>query len=458
MLTYTDIQRLASEGEGKSIEFKETTGQLDRGMETLCAFLNGNGGTLLFGITDNGKIIGQDISDKTRRDIADALLKFEPIPELSTSFVRTQQANRYTIAIEVKGQQYARPFMYKGRAYHRIDSVTSVMSQMAYNDLLSQRDDIRHRWESLPSNLSIDDLSTDEIVKTIRIGINSGRIPESVDTSDTISLLRKLNLLENSSIKNAAAVLFAKDMSCLPQCTLRMARFRGIDKNEFIDNQRLSGNIFQLVDAAISFFFKHLSDDLQIPINALRECCINAFCHRQYSSPGGSVGIAVFDNRVEIENTGTFPSEIDIDNLNSEYASCPSNPLIANVLYIRKYLESWGRGIKLIINECVKSGLPTPKFICQNNFVRVILFTKQVGEQVSEQVRALVNIIGHNELTVKAIMEFLSLKSRRYVLDNYLHPAISGGWVNRLYPEQPNHPRQKYVLSDKAKKLIKQPL
>lgn len=75
MLTYTDIQRLASEGEGKSIEFKETTGQLDRGMETLCAFLNGNGGTLLFGITDNGKIIGQDISDKTRRDIADALIR-----------------------------------------------------------------------------------------------------------------------------------------------------------------------------------------------------------------------------------------------------------------------------------------------------------------------------------------------------------------------------------------------
>ena len=60
MLTYTDIQRLASEGEGKSIEFKETTRQLDRGMETLCAFLNGNGGTLLFGITDNGKIIVKD--------------------------------------------------------------------------------------------------------------------------------------------------------------------------------------------------------------------------------------------------------------------------------------------------------------------------------------------------------------------------------------------------------------
>ena len=345
MLTYTDIQRLASEGEGKSIEFKETTGQLDRGMETLCAFLNGNGGTLLFGITDNGKIIGQDISDKTRRDIADALLKFEPIPELSTSFVRTQQANRYAIAIEVKGQQYARPFMYKGRAYHRIDSVTSVMSQMAYNDLLSQRDDIRHRWESLPSNLSIDDLSTDEIVKTIRIGINSGRIPESVDTSDTISLLRKLNLLENSSIKNAAAVLFAKNMSCLPQCTLRMARFKRKSTKMNSLTTKDCQAIYSTCRCGYVFLFQTSITRWQNG-STRAVLMIYKFPSTHYGNaastlsaidntplPEGSFGIAVFDNRVEIENTGTFPSEIDIDNLNSEYA-CPSNPLIANVYYI----------------------------------------------------------------------------------------------------------------------------
>ena len=52
------------------VEFKETTGQLERGMETLCAFLNGTGGTVLFGVNDKGKIIGQEVCDKTKRDIA----------------------------------------------------------------------------------------------------------------------------------------------------------------------------------------------------------------------------------------------------------------------------------------------------------------------------------------------------------------------------------------------------
>ena len=57
------VKGLIAEKECGRVEFKETTGQLERGMETLCAFLNGKGGTVLFGVTDKGKIIGQDVSD-----------------------------------------------------------------------------------------------------------------------------------------------------------------------------------------------------------------------------------------------------------------------------------------------------------------------------------------------------------------------------------------------------------
>lgn len=63
------LNGLIAGAEGGTVEFKETTGQLERGMETLCAFLNGTGGTVLFGVTDKGKIIGQEVSDKTKRDI-----------------------------------------------------------------------------------------------------------------------------------------------------------------------------------------------------------------------------------------------------------------------------------------------------------------------------------------------------------------------------------------------------
>ena len=54
------MQYLTAGREGGEVEFKQTTGQLERGMETLCAFLNGAGGTVLFGVKDNGKIIGQE--------------------------------------------------------------------------------------------------------------------------------------------------------------------------------------------------------------------------------------------------------------------------------------------------------------------------------------------------------------------------------------------------------------
>lgn len=67
------LNGLIAGAEGETVEFKETTGQLERGMETLCAFLNGTGGTVLFGVTDKGKIIGQEVSDKTKRDIAETI-------------------------------------------------------------------------------------------------------------------------------------------------------------------------------------------------------------------------------------------------------------------------------------------------------------------------------------------------------------------------------------------------
>ena len=70
-----DIKNLIVQTENEQLEFKETTGQLERGMETLCAFLNGEGGTVLFGVTDKGKIIGQEVADVTNRCIAEGIIR-----------------------------------------------------------------------------------------------------------------------------------------------------------------------------------------------------------------------------------------------------------------------------------------------------------------------------------------------------------------------------------------------
>lgn len=353
------------------------------------------------------------------------------------------------------------------------------MPQVVYNDLLMARDGHKYRWEKFEDkDLSLKDLDENEILKTVRLGINAGRLPENTG-NEIPTILEKFGLMSNGVYNNAAMVLFTNpDTFGYTQCLLRLARFRGTDKTEFIDSQRIQGNIFLLFDAAMAFIFKHLSlsgkiegfereEQLTIPYMAIREGVINSLCHRCYREPGGSVGIAIYDDRVEIENPGTLPKGWDLDKLLSEHESQPQNPLIANVLYKRKVLESWGRGINLIMEECEKANLSKPEFKVSGNSVRLIFRYASINNPTSTtqvphnyhittaQVRALVDVVGDGVYSVKEIMEKLELKNRSYFSKEYLKPAMEGLLIEPIYPEQLNHPKQKYRITEKGKALLK---
>ena len=87
-MEYQEIEALIALKESKNLEFKESTGQLDRSMETLCAFLNGDGGIVLYGVKDNGNVVGQEVSDSTKRAIAEAINRIEPFVSLEINYVR----------------------------------------------------------------------------------------------------------------------------------------------------------------------------------------------------------------------------------------------------------------------------------------------------------------------------------------------------------------------------------
>lgn len=258
-MNYQDIERIAELEEGSNLEFKESTGQLDRSMETLCAFLNGDGGNILYGVKDNGKIIGQEVSDSTKRSIAEAVNRIEPFVELEIAYVPIPETNKYVICIHAECTRYMRPFTYKGRAYMRIESTTTFMPQERYNHLLMERGG-KYGWEAMiNSDLEISDLDENAILGAVREGIRNGRLPETTIREEIPVILKKFGLLHVGKLNNAAAVLFGKNLYGYPQCLVRMARFRGTTKEEFIDNQRAEGNIYELIDAAMAFFFKHLS-------------------------------------------------------------------------------------------------------------------------------------------------------------------------------------------------------
>ena len=176
-----------------------------------------------------------------------------------------------------------------------------------------------------------------------------------------------------------------------------------------------------------------------------------------------------------------------MEKLLSGHNSEPQNLIIANVLYKSEVLESWGRGISLMISECRRVGISDPEFHTDGNSVWVVFHRRAVGQHptatrqlpinsttATPQVeRVLVAIgentvatkeimsimglaIGENTVATKEIMSIMGLKDKSNFLELYLYPAIRQNLVEPLYPENPKHPRQKYRLTDKGKEFLKQ--
>lgn len=85
-------------------------------------------------------------------------------------------------------------------------------------------------------------------------------------------------------------------------------------------------------------------DKPALPVMAVREALINAICHRDYADRATDISLAVFDDRLEIWNSGTLPSQISIEDLRHKHDSVPRNKLIANAFYVRGLIEKWGSG------------------------------------------------------------------------------------------------------------------
>lgn len=367
------LKKLVAEGESQRLEFKTSTSDLRGAMETVCAFLNAAGGELLFGVGSDGRIRGQSISDNTLRELAAEIARIEPLANIDIQRIKISDTNE-VLALRTTGHPSA-PYTYNGRAFRRVTSTTKLMPQSEYHRRLLERDQSQQRWENqLADNYDLRDLDQKEIRRTVREGLDSGRIQSSITGAG--ETLRRLHLIRGHRPIQAAIVAFAKDVEpYYPQCCLRMARFKGIVKTEFLDQRQMSGHAFRLLEEALLFLRRHLpiagrfapgvmerQDEPLFPLLALREALVNAFCHRDYSVTGGAVSIAIFDNRLEIASTETLPYGLTVADLKTEHTSRPRNPLLAEVFYRRGLIERWGRGTQRLVELCVEAGHPEPEF------------------------------------------------------------------------------------------------
>ena len=145
--TLREVAAVVARGEGKTIEFKRSTAELREGLQTGCAFLNGGGGFLLFGVRPDGTVEGQHVSDKTVREIAQAMVQFEPPVPVDISVI-PGPVGREVLVLSFVAPSDSIPFTFEGRPYQRSGSTTRKMAQERYEGLLLERAHSRRRWEN----------------------------------------------------------------------------------------------------------------------------------------------------------------------------------------------------------------------------------------------------------------------------------------------------------------------
>jgi ATP-dependent DNA helicase RecG len=426
------IEELIRAGESETVEFKKTTAEQREAVCTVCGFSNNRGGHILIGVRKDGVVLGQEVSDKTIEQLSNEIQKIEP--NMYPNVERIPLANGKSLIHIVVQRGQLTPYNYKGIVYRRLGNTTIALNREGAEQLLLERLHGTMRWENEPLNgWAIEDFDEHAILKTLNRAIESGRKSDP-GTRNLMELLRGFGLVSRTNtISRAAAVLFGRLNRLevdLIQCKLKVARFKGVDRTEFIDNQQHVGNAFDLIDKAETFVKLHNPiagvvlpgkmervDKPRYSMVAVREALANAFCHRDYSIGGGHVSIAIYDDRMEIISSGSLHFGLTVDDLLRPHESLPWNPLIANVFFQHGLIETWGRGTLKMVEASKQSGLPEPTFSIHSNSVIVrfdnppeILVPKAESESLEDR---LLTIIGTADfgLPLRDIMDGLSDKS-----------------------------------------------
>ena len=213
--------------------------------------------------------------------------------------------------------------------------------------------------------------------------------PLTVDTPMK-ELLVHLDLIDdNDRIANAAILLFGKKpQKYFIPSEVKCVQFYGdVVRKPMPAYQIYRGDVFELVDQATAFVMSRVDNWVgtrdegetasvptrpELPIDAVKEAIVNAVCHRDYTS-NASVQVMLFRNRLEIWNPGQLPYGLTVQKLQGPHKSLPANPLIADPMYWKGYIEKVGTGTEDIIEKCRDYGLKTPEFFQEEDF-RVVIW------------------------------------------------------------------------------------
>lgn len=368
------IESLVAAGEGAQLAFFRERLRVDDLAETLVAFANAAGGTILVGVGGKKpKIEGLADPISAREAALEAAQSCTPslilpLPNL------IQVGNLQILSITVP-PGLSNVYSLHGKYVQRQGVANQPLTPDRLRSLLSERGELS--WERIvPSDVSLSDFDKPRVEAYIkRLGP-----PASDDPAGFLfrrgCLVRSSNLSPAYRPTNAGLLLFGSDLAAggtrlFPQAEITLVHYRGVSVADEFEREDVRDTLPEAVRRAERWLSEHMrkgsrmvglerQDWTQFPPAAVREAVVNAVAHRDYTIRGEGIRISLFADRLECYSPGRLPGHVTLDNLVEERFS--RNETLVQVLADWGLIERLGYGIDRMLKQMRDAGLPPPRF------------------------------------------------------------------------------------------------
>ncbi len=403
--------------ETRTLEYKsEITNSF---LKTVSAFSNFCTGKIMFGIADDGKIVGVDNPDQKCLDIENKINDaITPKPDYLLSINRQNNV----ITLDVSEGQY-KPYLYKGKAYRRSDTASIEVDQVELKRLTLEGNNLY--FESLPNDDNDMTFSKLEEKLIDQLGITE----VNDDTLRTLGFYTK-----DGRLNNAASLL--SDNNVFPG--IDIARF-GKSIDEILDRESfIHMSVITQYDNAVMTYRRYYQYEQikgakretieKIPEKAFREVVANALVHRTWDV-NANIRISMFEDRIEVSSPGGLPSGISEEEYLNGSISMLRNPVLGNVFFRLHYIEMFGTGIKRIV-DAYKNCQIKPCFEIKDNSITVILPTLTATADVTSNGNKVLDLLGGGiRYSSSEIAEKLGWSKDKAVRE--LNVLVEAGYVTK---------------------------
>ncbi|WP_211192401.1 helix-turn-helix domain-containing protein [Actinoplanes sp. TBRC 11911] len=441
--------------EGKTLEFKRDVSSPRGVLKTIVAFANTAGGIIVIGVEDGTRNVRGvpdplDLEERIANLISDQISP-RLVPELEIVPWR----GTHVVAMQIFPSPTRPHFLERegltDGVYVRVGSTNRLADTELIEELRRYARGEAYDEQPLPelNSEAVDFRAASESFAPVR----TLRRPD-------LETLRLVTAHQGRMVPTVGGILlFGRDRERhFPDAWLQVGRFHGTDKSRIIDHTEIRTHLVRAADDAIAFVRKHSLHGAEIgpvrrtelwsiPPVAVREAVINAIAHADYRQRGAPIRVAIFDDRMEVENPGLLPFGLTVEDVQRGVSKL-RNRVIGRVFHSLGLIEQWGSGIQRMTSACREAGLAAPILEEIGTRFRVTLSTTRVkvltlGEKDQAILNAFENV--DHGMSTSEIAKIVEMSTR--ATRTRLAGLAERGLVREV-GTGPQDPKRRYYRTD----------